>query len=942
MKYILILISFLFVLTCTAQTKRLIYEDGSTAGIVEEKDLILKHVDTVVVVIDGQSNSIGQQSQSAKTYSQKNVQVWTGSAWTNTLQTGSNPFNANGANNIGLQFALKLAKMRPTSLVRLIASGNSGQPISYWLSSPYTGFINTDNLVLNAIGNAKVDVFIWVQGESDYNRSRTQYISDYYTLRSQGWLLTSWYTQNTRHINVGLYDGSSNVYGFHNETLKQIGSDSIVQTSYAPVFGLGVYDNIHWNNTAIDTIGQERVYNAYLSTPYAFQQKMTRISQVESELSVSESLKENLLILRSDADSTGQNQNQNTIFFDGKYWSGASSASADNYSDAAITSYKDNVNGAGGAGLLFRTSSSGAGGLQIKARINKEGVFDALGGFRINGQAQNNLFMVGNGSIFSGRSLASSDVTTALSPTNRFVFANANLATMTINGGDGTSGTNGAYVLFKKDNVSNFFFGNESAAFGGTTNNAVAFVYGSNAFRIATNSTRQFSVEGNGNVLIGSMLDNGNKFQVSGNIAGSNIIQGLSLYSTATTGTAPLNVLSTTLVNNLNVALLNGQNAAYYQNATNINAGTLADARLSSNVALKNADNSFSVAQTVAAATTANHALQLGQFNTAVSGSSGTYAKFAGTNSIGNAFLKDDVNGTYFESSAIERFRMHTDGRVNVGGITNRYSKFNVLGGINADSIIATIGTFSGIVNVGSLVVGTTNKFITVNTGGLDIPRFTTSSVGSKVIYRPTITASAADYAVGVETGFLWNTVPTTSEGFKWYGGTTLAATLTGTGNLTTVGNITATTLTVPSTAVSTTNTQIISYGSGGLLNKQDVKTLPIAPQLGIYTAANNAASTINIDFENQVMAVKPIDITFGNGSINASTITAINMKNGAEYKVYWNSAVFHDVTYSSTYFKKIDGTALNTCSTCVNHILTFTVISGIAYLTGAMGATSW
>lgn len=687
MKYILILISFLFVLTCSAQTKRLIYEDGSTAGIVEEKDLILKHSDTVVVVIDGQSNSIGQQSQSAKTYSQKNVQVWTGSAWTNTLQTGSNPFNANGANNIGLQFALKLAKMRPTSLVRLIASGNSGQPISYWLSSPYTGFINTDNLVLNAIGNAKVDVFIWVQGESDYNRSRTQYISDYYTLRSQGWLLTSWYTQNTRHINVGLYDGSSNVYGFHNETLKQIGSDSIVQTSYAPVFGLGVYDNIHWNNTAIDTIGQERVYNAYLSTPYAFQQKMTRISQVESELSVSESLKENLLILRSNADSTAQNQNQNTIFFDGKYWSGASSASADNYSDAAITSYKDNVNGAGGAGLLFRTSSSGAGGLQIKARINKEGVFDALGGFRINGQAQNNLFMVGNGSIFSGRSLSSSDVTTALSPTNRFVFANANLATMTINGGDGTSGTNGAYVLFKKDNVSNFFLGNESAAFGGTTNNAVAFVYGSNAFRIATNSTRQFSVEGNGNVLIGSMSDNGNKFQVTGNITGSNIIQGLSLYSTATTGTAPLNVLSTTLVNNLNVALLNGQNAAYYTNATNINAGTLADARLSSNAALKNIDNNFSVAQSVAAATTANHALQLGQFNTAVSGLTNTYAKFNGTNSVGNALLKDDVNGTYFESSAIERLRMHTDGRVNIGGITNRYSKVNVLGGINADSL---------------------------------------------------------------------------------------------------------------------------------------------------------------------------------------------------------------------------------------------------------------
>jgi hypothetical protein len=71
----------------------------------------------------------------------------------------------------------------------------------------------------------------------------------------------------------------------------------------------------------------------------------------------------------------------------------------------------------------------------------------------------------------------------------------------------------------------------------------------------------------------------------------------------------------------------------------------------------------------------------------AVSGTTGTYSKFTATNTIGNAFLKDDANGTYFESSAIERLRMHTDGRVNIGGIVNRYSKVNVLGGINADSL---------------------------------------------------------------------------------------------------------------------------------------------------------------------------------------------------------------------------------------------------------------
>lgn len=46
-----------------------------------------------------------------------------------------------------------------------------------------------------------------------------------------------------------------------------------------------------------------------------------------------------------------------------------------------------------------------------------------------------------------------------------------------------------------------------------------------------------------------------------------------------------------------------------------------------------------------------------------------------------------DANGIYFMSSAVERFRLYNDGRVMVGGITNRYSKLNVLGGINTDSL---------------------------------------------------------------------------------------------------------------------------------------------------------------------------------------------------------------------------------------------------------------
>ena len=50
-----------------------------------------------------------------------------------------------------------------------------------------------------------------------------------------------------------------------------------------------------------------------------------------------------------------------------------------------------------------------------------------------------------------------------------------------------------------------------------------------------------------------------------------------------------------------NAMLLNSQNSAYYQNSSNQNAGTLADTRLSNNVALKNSDNIFAGAITIGA-----------------------------------------------------------------------------------------------------------------------------------------------------------------------------------------------------------------------------------------------------------------------------------------------------------------------------------------------------
>jgi hypothetical protein len=74
-------------------------------------------------------------------------------------------------------------------------------------------------------------------------------------------------------------------------------------------------------------------------------------------------------------------------------------------------------------------------------------------------------------------------------------------------------------------------------------------------------------------------------------------------WSTANTGTVPIVVNSTSLVNNLNVGLFNGQNSAYYRNSSNIDAGILSaefggtgTAGTLTGIPFQNAKNAYTVA----------------------------------------------------------------------------------------------------------------------------------------------------------------------------------------------------------------------------------------------------------------------------------------------------------------------------------------------------------
>lgn len=124
---------------------------------------------------------------------------------------------------------------------------------------------------------------------------------------------------------------------------------------------------------------------------------------------------------------------------------------------------------------------------------------------------------------------------------------------------------------------------------------------------VRTDGTLQ--VGSSGSVLslnaAGALTLNGTNIDISSNGAVTSLstLQGTQLKSTVATGTAPLTVNSTTVVTNLNADLLDGQSGSYYQNAANINTGTLSDSRLSSNVALLNNAQTFTGVKTFSAAT---------------------------------------------------------------------------------------------------------------------------------------------------------------------------------------------------------------------------------------------------------------------------------------------------------------------------------------------------
>ncbi|MHC1703669.1 MAG: tail fiber domain-containing protein [Tenuifilaceae bacterium] len=119
-----------------------------------------------------------------------------------------------------------------------------------------------------------------------------------------------------------------------------------------------------------------------------------------------------------------------------------------------------------------------------------------------------------------------------------------------------------------------------------------------------------------------------------------------------------------------------------------------------------------------------------------------------------------------FYAGTAEIMRIQGNGKVGIG-TTNPSEKLE-LGGSNAKIYLNS---------------GTSNM-VTFNTSGVAAPTYTTRSAGTKIVLYPGLTASASDYAIGMEPSTMWLSIPSSADFFKFYAGTDEIIRIKGDGNV--------------------------------------------------------------------------------------------------------------------------------------------------------------
>jgi hypothetical protein len=178
-----------------------------------------------------------------------------------------------------------------------------------------------------------------------------------------------------------------------------------------------------------------------------------------------------------------------------------------------------------------------------------------------------------------------------------------------------------------------------------------------------------------------------------------------------------------------------------------------------------------------------------------------TYANWTGTTaSTGDPSYQFLFSPAGVNSTAAPTLRIRAGIDTTWGAFSTILHSSNVssfalpIGGGTVTGDIISTAAWDATTGGGQLYLnGTTGNRIDWNTNGVAAPAFTTRSAGTKLVLFPGVGASSADYGIGIESGGIWfGTSTVAGNQFRWYGGTTVAATLTGAGTFTATADVCA------------------------------------------------------------------------------------------------------------------------------------------------------
>ena len=173
---------------------------------------------------------------------------------------------------------------------------------------------------------------------------------------------------------------------------------------------------------------------------------------------------------------------------------------------------------------------------------------------------------------------------------------------------------------------------------------------------------------------------------------------------------------------------------------------------------------------------------------------------------------------------------------------------------------------------------GASSNRIDFSSQGTGDPAFNAPTAGTKVVLYPAAGASATDYALGISPATLWQSIPSTDAAmmFKWFGGTTVLAALSGSGNMEISGDLAVNggDITTSAGTFNIANTTATTVNLGGAAGTINIGPTGATSTINLNRTTN--ASTTNIAGGTNTVAgvIKSVNIASGTGPLATALVS--------------------------------------------------------------------